>query len=172
MIIAFSGQAQAGKTTAADTLTKFGWSKVSFASPIKRMLAVLTDETDKEACPPELCGKSVREGYQTLGTEWGRAIMGKDIWLRAVKRQMLLVTGNGGRVVCDDVRFDNEAELIHQLGGVVIEVCRDGLDRMAHESEMGIRPMLRDASVSNNGSVEDLAKAVTEACLMLGIRIE
>lgn len=172
MIIAFTGLAQAGKTTAANFLAEVGWSKVSFASPLKRMMAVLTDETDKEARPLELCGKSLRECYQSLGTEWGRHLVGKDIWLRAAKRQMTSVTKNGGRVVCDDVRFDNEAELVHKLGGVVIEVRRSGLDQMGHESEFGISPIGLDASIPNDGSPEDLRAKLTEACLRLGIRLE
>jgi|DEB19_MinimDraft_3_1074340.scaffolds.fasta_scaffold01949_2 hypothetical protein len=172
MIIAFTGLAQAGKTTAADFLAKLGWNKVSFASPLKRMMAVLTDETDKDARPPELCGKTVRECYQSLGTEWGRNLVGRDIWLRAAKRQMGLIAKNGGRVVCDDVRFDNEAELVHKLGGIVIEVRRAGLNRMEHESESGISPLALDASLANDGSPEDLWTKLNEACLRLGIRLE
>jgi len=172
MVIAFTGLAQAGKTTAANFLVDLGWQKISFASPLKRMMAVLTGETDKNARPPELCGKSVRECYQSLGTEWGRKLVGEDIWLRAAKRQMISAIKNGEHVVCDDVRFDNEAELVHRIGGVVLEIRREGLDQMAHESERGVSPLVLDASLSNDGDLEKLRAALNETCLRLGIRLQ
>lgn len=172
MVIAFTGLAQAGKTTAADFLVSQGWSKVSFATPLKRMMAVLTSETDKNARPPELCGKSVRECYQSLGTDWGRTMVGEGIWLLAAKRNMETVIKAGGRVVCDDVRFDNEAELIHRLGGVVIEIGRPELVQMSHASEAGVTPLALDFSIFNDGGVEGLHAKIKEACLRLGIRLE
>lgn len=172
MIIAFTGKAQAGKTTAADFFVSRGWSKVSFATPLKRMMAVLTSETDKDARPPELCGKSVREGYQSLGTDWGRNMVGEDIWLRAAKRNMENVIKAGGRAVCDDVRFDNEAELIHRLGGLVIEVGRPNLVQMTHASEAGVNPLSLDFSIFNDGEIDGLYDKIKEACLRLGIRLE
>jgi hypothetical protein len=136
------------------------------------MLAVLTDETDKNARPPELCGKSVRECYQSLGTDWGRNMVGTDIWLRAARRQMVSITRAGGNVVCDDVRFDNEAELIHRLGGVVIEIGRPNLEQMEHASEAGVSPLVLDASILNDGTVDDLRTKLKETCLRMGIRLD
>lgn len=172
MIIAFTGYAQAGKTTAADFFASRGWSKVSFAAPLKRMMAVLTSETDKDARPPELCGKSVRESYQSLGTDWGRNMIGEDIWLRAAKRNMESIIKAGGHVVCDDVRFDNEAELIHQLGGLVIEIGRPELVQMAHASEAGVKPLFLDFSILNDSGIDSLHDKIKEACLRMGIRLE
>lgn len=154
-LIAFTGAAQSGKTTCARWLwDKFGFSTFSFAAPLKRMLATLCPIDDKEARPHVLCGKTVREAMQTLGTEWGRNCIGGEIWLRAAKVEIehLQSIGVPG-VACDDVRFDNEAEMIRGLGGIVVALKRPGMPRMQHASEAGIRPDLITATISaENGA--------------------
>jgi CRP/FNR family transcriptional regulator len=57
---------------------------------------------------------------QTLGTEWGRQCMDADIWVRAWAARAALLTS----AVADDVRFQNEADMIRNLGGVIIRVMR------------------------------------------------
>jgi hypothetical protein len=149
-LIAFTGTAQSGKTTCAKYLAdKFRYGTLSFAAPLKKMLAAITSIDDKEATPPVLCGKTVRHAMQTLGTEWGRNLIGPDVWIRAAERecQRILSTGVRG-VTIDDARFDNEARLVHELGGLVIELDRPGSARMAHVSERGINPDLIHATIS------------------------
>jgi hypothetical protein len=149
-LIAFTGAAQSGKTTCAKYLAdKFRFGVLSFASPLKRMLSAITSIDDKEATPPVLCGKTVRHAMQTLGTEWGRYLIGPDIWIRAAEREYHRILSTGVRgVTIDDARFDNEAQLVHELGGLVIELDRPGSARMAHVSECGISPDLIHATIS------------------------
>ena len=71
-LIAFTGKAQSGKTTAAKFLLHEGYERMSFADPIKQMIRCLTTVTDKHAAPPAFGGRTVRELYQTLG-KIGRA---------------------------------------------------------------------------------------------------
>src|SRR6185437_2548017 len=84
-------------------------------------------------------GATPRLLLQMLGTEFGRNLIHPDIWtnlwLRQVKR--LLLRAHGKNVVCDDVRFPNEYDLIHQLGGVVAHIHRpdNALSVGCHESE-------------------------------------
>lgn len=148
-LIAFTGLAQAGKTTAASFLENVGYQRLSFAAPLKAMIAVLTRETDKDALPPELCGKTLREAYQSLGTEWARNMIGQDIWINVARAriQEVLASPDIRGVVVDDVRFDNEAELIRSLGGVVIKVNRPNLSAMDHASEFGVSSHLIDAEL-------------------------
>lgn len=158
--VAFTGLAQSGKTTCAKWLVdKFGFGLLSFAAPLKRMLATLVTVHDKEATPDVLCGKTVRHAMQTLGTEWGRQLIGPDIWIRAAQAEYerVRLAGVPG-VTCDDVRFDNEAELVQKLGGIVIELERPGQARMAHVSERGVRPDLINATIS----AEDPASLVEQ----------
>jgi hypothetical protein len=164
-IIAFTGLAQSGKTTAANAFISIGYDRMSFADPLKAMVRSLTSVTDKDARPPELCGKSLREVYQSLGTEWGRGMVGSDIWIRAGQRRLATLMGDveSGAIhgiVLDDVRFSDEASLVRELGGIVIEIARAGVERMAHASEAGISRELIDFTVSNEGSVEELWETV------------
>jgi hypothetical protein len=157
--IAFTGLAQAGKTTCATWLQeKFGFGLLSFATPLKRMLRALVSESDKEATPYVLCGKTLRHAMQTLGTEWGRKQIGEDMWLRAARQEVerLRLAGAVG-ITVDDARFDNEAELVREMGGIVIELVRPGLARMEHVSEAGIDPKLVDYGISAT-TTEELIK--------------
>jgi len=69
--------------------------------------------------------------------------------------RMLLGTPIRG-VVVDDLRFNNEAKVVRDLGGIVLGVSRKGTVQMAHASEAGVDPQYINAIVRNDGSVEDL----------------
>lgn len=163
-LIAFTGLATSGKTTAAVPLVSKGFFPVSFATPIKRMIQVLTLCSEKNERPEALCGKSLREAYQSLGTEWGRKMIHDKIWVEIGRRAItseLLCEDNRG-VVIDDLRFNNEALCIKDMGGIIIEITRPGLTKMEHASEAGISPELVDITLANNGSKADLQLAVLD----------
>lgn len=135
-VIGLSGFAQAGKTTAAKYLEeKYGIERRHIAEPLRAMCAALLRankiseemitrylEGDlKESVIPEL-GVSGRYLQITLGTEWGRNLIGEDIWSETWRRT---VAGNGD-VQNDSVRFPNEEAAIKQLGGFTIMIKRPG----------------------------------------------
>lgn len=162
LIIGINGLAQSGKSTAASFLVdRYSFEKVSFATPLKSMLTALgVDVQDKLSTPPVLCGKTVRHALQTLGTDWGRNLIGGDVWVRAA---MAKAEGKPA-VVFDDVRFDNEAEAIKEAGGVIWRVTRPGAERMEHASEWGISDSLVDVEISN---ADDLATLEGKVLLAL-----
>lgn len=167
-LIGLTGLAGAGKSTAAELLL-VTHARLSIAEPLKEMLSCLIGPDaweNKEARPDALCGKSVREALQSLGTEWGRKMIGPDLWLKST---MAVVTehfenseswGHGWGVVIDDVRMDNEAKAIKAAGGVIVEVVRPGVARLDHETERGLSPELIDARVANDGTVDDLNRGL------------
>jgi hypothetical protein len=109
-------------------------------------------------------GKSPRELLQSLGTEWGRAMVADDIWIR------LALQRAGQRTVISDVRFDNEAAAIRATGGVVWRVVRPDVGCLdastaQHSSERGISPELIDAQIVNDCSLAALAARVDAALL-------
>lgn len=59
-----------------------------------------------------------------------------------------------------DVRFDNEAERIKELGGEVWKVIRDGAGAGNHASEQELPGELIDLIIDNNGSLGDLEDTV------------
>lgn len=108
-----------------------------------------------------------RKLLQFLGTKWGRAInpnMWVDLWEMDVKT--LRMFNNIGVILCDDVRFNNEAMRIRRMGGVVLKIEADDSVRAKRGdmsgdtdvSELGILPELITATIYNNGSVDDLHK--------------
>jgi hypothetical protein len=60
---------------------------------------------------------TAREVMQVFGTELTRLCWGEDIWVNAMKRRA--VQSSAGYFVITDVRFQNEAEVIRELGGEV-----------------------------------------------------
>lgn len=164
-LVAFTGLAQAGKTTAAKGFLSLGYDRMSFADPLKAMVRCITPVTDKEARPEILCGKSLREVYQSLGTDWGRNMVGGDIWIRAGRARIEELMGDVldstiRGIVIDDIRFDNEAELVRAMGGVVAEITRPGTIQMTHASEAGVSRHLIDHTFHNGASEEELKQAV------------
>ena len=150
-LIAFTGPAGCGKTTAADTLCGEGWIRVKFADPLKNMMRAfymscgITNvdyieariEGDmKEEPDPLLRGRTPRHAMQTLGTEWGRECISPDLWVSAWRHQVGAFLSRGCDVVADDCRFENEADAVRDLGGKVVQIL--GRDRglaPAHASE-------------------------------------
>lgn len=167
-VVAFTGQAGAGKSTATRFLVDdLGYTLVKFAGPLKDMMRAIGLTEDqiegafKEKPTAYLCGKTPRRAMQTLGTEWGRKCIGEDFWVGIWAIRVATVLKQGGRVVVDDCRFANEAVAIRKLGGDILEVVGRGGIAGGHESERGCGD--RDAVVVNDGTVEDLALRVKEA---------
>lgn len=170
-IIAFTGLAQSGKTTAANAFISRGYDRMSFAEPIKEMVQCLTPCVDKDARPPSLCGKSLREVYQTLGTDWGRKMVGEDIWINAGRARLEVLLGDVESdvirgIVIDDIRFDNEADLVRKMGGLVIEITRSSVPQMEHVSEAGISRDLIDYTFANEGDITTLQDQVRDYLLV------
>jgi hypothetical protein len=131
-IIAFTGLAGAGKSTAAAHLVKcHGFERVRFAGPLKAMLGALgctleqIDGSEKETPCDLLCGKTPRQAMQWLGTEFGRNMIGDDLWIRAWKAAVDRLPA-GVPVVVDDLRFPNEAEAVRAVGGFIVRIDRPG----------------------------------------------
>jgi hypothetical protein len=67
----------------------------------------------------------------------------------------------GRKVVIDDVRFPNEAEMIRNLGGELWLVDRPGVAYDGdHASEGALADVLPDAVINNSGSLENLQAIV------------
>ena len=142
-LIAFCGQAGSGKSTCSEFLEReWGYHLIKFAASIKEMLRVLGLspahlEGELKETPTELlAGQTPRYAMQTLGTEWGRELMGRDIWANAWAHAATLILNQGGKVVVDDCRFPNELEAVRHLGGVAINILRPSIrPSWEHKSE-------------------------------------
>ena len=66
-----------------------------------------------------------------------------------------------------DMRFQNEIDMIHQLGGIVIKLTRPSINNTdAHESEKNIDNLKGDFNIINDGTLEELYKKVDEIISM------
>lgn len=158
MLIALTGPAGCGKTTAARYLIeRHDFVRVRFADPLKRMLGALglsseqIDGAEKESPCDLLCGQTSRWAQQYLGTEWGRECIDEGLWVHHWR--LACDEAVGRNIVVDDCRFPNEVSAIRDDGGFVIRIDGRGGDiGDDHISERAITaPML---SIGNAGSVE------------------
>ena len=168
VVVGFCGLAGTGKTTLAQHLVQHhGFIRVPFAGPLKAMAAAfgltpaeMSGHLKEEPCEA-LCGKTPRQFMQLLGTEFGRDLLGPDLWVNAWRRTVTchleeaLVDGAPLRIVCDDVRYANEAAAIRGLGGQVVLLTRQGAGSksgFSHPSEA--LDFIPDKSVGNDGAIE------------------
>jgi hypothetical protein len=177
IVIGLCGKAGAGKTTAARILEEDrGFVRLPFAGPLKAMarafgLSAAEMTLFKEIPLERLNWKTPRQFMQFLGTEFGRKLIGENVWVYAWSASLgESAVENFGDilVVADDVRFENEAVAIREEGGLVIEITRAGAGSASgagHASEAGVVP---DITIANDGSEEDLSRALMAALVRAG----
>lgn len=167
-LIGIAGKARTGKDTIARHLwAKHSFTRIAFADPVKlaaqAMFGLTHDQTwddnMKEKLIPEW-GMSPREIFQRVGTECVRDVFGADHWLNRWAQTYRMIKDTDD-IVVPDVRFENEAAMIRDLGGLVIHLVRDGAHPVArHVSESGVAIADPDIVINNNGTIEDLQSLV------------
>jgi hypothetical protein len=154
-----------GKSTLAAGMRGFGWQTLKFAGPLKAMLAALLREAGENEATisaaleggmkneplPALCGETPRWAMQSLGTEWGRGHIAADLWVRLFLLRAARLREAGTAVICDDMRFMNEAAAIRGAGGLLVKVVRPGAQTPAgHASEGALDALDFDLVVTND----------------------
>lgn len=175
MIIGVAGYARAGKDTVADYLVeKHGFTKLSFAEPIREALVRLNPsikimeqvhvplayavnqwgwELLKELSP------EVRPLLQRMGTEVVRDMFGQNFWVDYAMSK----TSAHEKVVIADVRFQNEANAI-KSHGVLWRVEREGVGPANdHPSEHALDGYSYDAVFQNDGTTAQLHGLIEDA---------
>ena len=111
-IIAFSGKMGVGKSTAIERI--YAKSNgvvhlVKFAQPLYDMQEFIYRRISSVVQRPANFTKD-RKLLQWLGTDWGRG-MKETLWVDLFKAQVEKILDHNPTavIVCDDVRFDNEA---------------------------------------------------------------
>ena len=170
MLIGLTGAATSGKGLVSSRLVaKHGFRVIRFAEPIKTMLIAglrlsvdEVDGLDKGKPIERFNGLTARYMMQTLGTEWGRRLIHKDVWVWAWQRAMHDATMNDGenaRIVVDDLRFPNEADAIREAGGVIWRVVRPNVTIPKHQSERMASDIRADLEIENTSSIAALCTA-------------
>lgn len=166
-IVGLFGLPTAGKSYAASVLTKLdpSFQVVSFASPIKGMLAAINggQPLDKAKTYPLLGNKTGRELCQTLGTEWGRELVSPTLWVDLMAHAVGQLP-EGCNVVFDDLRFNNEQEYIRGCGGKIVHISAGTpLEEVpAHASEVDWRDWTPDYALDNRARDYHIFRDVVE----------
>ena len=201
-IIGLIGFISSGKGTVGDLLESKGFYKDSFATPLKDACSVMFGwprellEGDTEVSRSwreqqdsfwsEKFGYdfSPRLALQLMGTEAGRDVFHKDIWVIS-----LLNRSKNKDVVVTDVRFKNEIEYIQNNGGIVVRIKRgedpewvDSLTKIntqdkrieymekfsIHQSEWDWVGCDFNYEIANNGTIEELGNRVDSVLHSIG----
>jgi len=138
--IAFVGKSGAGKTTCAALLCEhFGYARLSFAG---KHPGGLRDVMARIWGPDALTGPDFRDLAHTFGPAV-RAI-DEDAWVNAALRHLDYQRDPDGAdhgdlrpVVCDDLRYKNEAWALHGRGFVIVRVLSGRHNRIARLTARG-----------------------------------
>jgi len=173
VVIGLGGLIGSGKTTIARVLTQrlllHGKTStvMSFATPLKEMMKTMlveagvhphianswvNDRIQRDVKRDLLGGNTMRWALQTLGTEWGRDLLHKELWA-------WIAEGRARRapydvVIFDDVRFASEAKQMDHTFRLIRSEIEDAYD---HPSE-GMDYYATD--IPNDGAVEDVADLI------------
>jgi hypothetical protein len=175
MLIGFMGTMTSGKDTCADYLVRnYSFQKKAFADPLKKIceeLFFFTDEqlygTQKKIPDCSWFNCTPRTALQFVGTDLLRNNLDKI--MPGLKNNIFThhfklwfeneVKDPNYRIAVSDVRFQNEADYIKDLGGIIVKVNRPNLpDHDLHESEIELQKIPYDYLIENIGTKNDLYK--------------
>ena len=205
LIIGLVGFIGAGKGTVGELLRLHGYKQASFAGALKDTASVLFG-WDRALLEGDTVESRIfreqkddfwssRFGYdfsprlalQLLGTEAGRDVFHKDVWIYALENRIRQLP----KVVITDTRFPNEIEFIRANGGVIVEVKRgerpEWYDHALHTNKLNSDLMSMyhpnvhisewawigqkiDFTINNSGTLDDLKKGVDTMLTLIEVR--
>lgn len=205
MIIGLTGVAHSGKSTVARYLMQqYGFREYNFSEGVKLALyrmnplivyeerrgygyfgqtisQYVKDMVDDIGWDEAKKIPMVRQLLQRMGTEAGRDVHGKDVWVNRTFSEMSkdcewewkfqddkLTKHCLSDIVIPDLRFDNEAERIKHHGGVVIKVERGNKPVNTHSSEQGIDATMIDVTFNNTGTFADMQAGIDNLLEYIG----
>ena len=199
LIIGILGKKGAGKDTVAKILKSSGFYDVKFAGNLKTACKNIFSFTEEQVNGSEketiddFWKVTPREIMQFFGTDLMRDQIGvvvpgidKNIWVKCIERQIINLQKTSGtdNFTVSDVRFENEVDFIHRMGGLIIKIdrtSRDGTSRdgtrpddnrngnhnesntgfTGHSSENEMQNITNyDYLVINDGTIEDLQSKI------------
>lgn len=150
-LIGICGYAKTGKDTLCSTLDKIAKGRTggaeiikgSFAAQVrldldsffmkKLNISAFTEDPEEK--------KLVRPMLLAWGTDVMRNQINVNHWVEKVGWDLVKNRAVGATTVITDVRFENELQWVHDQGGVVIWVSRDGVGPLNKDEEKYTKPL-------------------------------
>lgn len=181
LLIGFGGLFESGKDTSADYLVAaHGFVKINMSDPIDAALYALNpivrvntaillevkveryqDIRDEIGYTEAKKIPEVRALLQRLGVKVGRKIIDQAVWVKIASRNIQKLREAGTPVCVSGIRFPDEQELIHRLGGTLVWVERPGHARTntsinQDATETGVTEASFDQTLINDNTIEAL----------------
>lgn len=135
LLIGLAGPSGCGKDTLAKVLSgEHGFRHMKISHYMKRGLQIMLDMSSdqvnghlRDTVDPRYM-LTPRQMLKSLGTDWAQSIR-KDIWMLRMKEDIDSERNrDDDHIVISDVRFDVQAELIREWGGVIVHIV-DGANQ-------------------------------------------
>ena len=177
MIIGLSGYAQSGKDSTAELLClNYGYTRLAFADPMRQALMIINPRLDSITRVSDMVedygwdtakrNPEVRRLLQVVGTDFGRKMLGDDVWINIA----LSGIKTEDKIVISDVRYPNEADAIRKLGGTVWRINRHNHSAVnGHASERAMDNYMFNYAIYNDGTLDDLSDEVFMLSKHLGL---
>lgn len=203
-LVAFNGKLGSGKDTAGERLaamSQVSATRLSFARLLKESAAALfgipVEDWEKYKNDPDVkillqvgwttemvMGEEVdvpniiveltaREFLQRYGTESHRDIFGADFWVEQALRNYYYEAT--GLTYITDCRFENEANAVRALGGVVVNVIGADDNTGTHLSEAGLPSNLVNFVIDNtkrDDGFESLDQQLRSIASIVGVPVQ
>ncbi len=168
MIIGLSGYAQSGKDSTAELLClNYGYTRLAFADPMRQALMIINPKLDSITRVSDMVedygwdiakrNPEVRRLLQVLGTDFGRKMLGDDVWINIA----LSGIKSEDKIVISDVRYPNEAQAIKNLSGSLWRINRHNHSAVnGHTSEHAMDNYMFNHVIYNDGTLDDLSDEV------------
>lgn len=174
------GPAQSGKDSVARVLVEdYGYTRVAFADALREVALAanpvihidrtgpyrLSETVDEFGWEAAKARPEVRRLLQDLGVAV-RQYVDPQAWVRAGMAKAEVAHAGGRPCVFTDLRFLNEAHAIRVgLGGFLVRVRRPRSEALSgalasHVSETELAGYPAQYTITNDGSLDDLARAV------------
>lgn len=178
-IIGLGGVQRAGKSTCAQYLVEQGWVELANATALKLSCKESFDLSEEELFGEDklkvnsFWGVTPRYMFQIIGTEVYRNVLplfipkARFIWTQLLEKKLEKLRRNNpyvNGVVISDVRFQNELDFVHRMGGRTVVVRNKQAEAsltQTHSSETLWNTGQWDMQLDNTGTVEQLHHNIT-----------
>lgn len=189
IIIGVTGVACAGKDTSVDFMIEMcknsnkTYERLFFARPLKEACKILFNMSDEDVYNQDFKELILRhdngdpkflidgiEASPRIILQWVGSMLrnriDKNFFLNNMEENINIHKKNNiDFIFITDIRFDNEAELIKNLDGIVIKIERTNhlkIKTSSHESENGIHDKFIHQYIVNDGTIDELRDKVSK----------